>query len=572
MIGGLYHEALERFDERFELGSLTNFSIEHAPHEVFDPVAKTWKLLSSQMIQSRYGHAAAAIGDKIFVMGGYGGGDYLNSVEVYDIISDTWEALPPMNSKRHDCSAVAVGDKVYVMGGQTKSGARLNTAEVHDVKTRSWTSIPSMQNKRSGPAAVALGNNIFVMGGSEDSTAEVFSIDKRIWMQLPLMNFKRFYCFASHMNGQIMVLGGAQDGGFTAEMLIPSVSPKGSVDRPKKLLYFDAANYARSFFCVHQRWNLTAAQSKVKKFHDASKRSGWTLVAFFDQAAMTKEAQEKWRKRREREVERGERSVPQGCLRLLGDMLSACGVDVRYSIEADCDDTIAFHAQVDGASILSQDRDFLRYRGATYKLYKQYLVRKGQLILVEQDGERKSDWRELEPPPEYGQCNPFRDCIENKTYLRGSPSPLVALGNLHIQVRPIRTALYAQLGIDSVEEEFPVLVGKDCVWDKKVVHSDITHAGLLLSPSRAVESFEQRRPTGASDDDWIKHQFALRSIVAEICCTATGSTLLETLLPLIETMNVPLTTKKHSKSKQKKLENKTLANSKGQQTKGIKTK
>ena len=29
-------------------------------------------------------------------------------------------------------------------------------------------------------------------------------------------------------------------------------------------------------------------------------------------------------------------------------------------------------AQVDGASILSQDKDFLRYRNATYTLYKNY--------------------------------------------------------------------------------------------------------------------------------------------------------------------------------------------------------
>ena len=69
-----------------------------------------------------------------------------------------------------------------------------------------------------------------------------------------------------------------------------------------------------------------------------------------------------------------------------GDMLAKYGVEVRYSVEADCDDTIAFHTQVIGASILSQDRDFLRYTGASYALYKDYKVEKGRLVPVKQDG------------------------------------------------------------------------------------------------------------------------------------------------------------------------------------------
>ena len=191
-------------------------------------------------------------------------------------------------------------------------------------------------------------------------------------------------------------------------------------------------------------------------------------------------------------------------------------------MEADCDDTIAFHAQVDGASILSQDRDFLHYTGASYALYKDYKVEKGRLVLVKQDGTRKSSCLDLGPPSATGQYDPFRDCIKDRTYLKGSPNPLFHLGNLYIHVRLLRAALYSRIGVHSVDEEFPIRVGKNCVWDKQEAHSNDACVELMLSLIEAMKFFQQARPEKVSDEDWIKHQFALRSIVAELCCTSDG--------------------------------------------------
>lgn len=566
LFGGLYHAGYDPL-------ALPNYSVELAPSEIFNTRTRKWKLLPSPMTQSRNGPAAAAIGDNIFVMGGYGDGQYLDSMEVYNIQSQAWATLPPMNSTRQHCAAVAVGSSIFVIGGTNDNGS-LGTAEMYDVASRSWAPIPPMQFKRTGCSAVALGNSIFVAGGSDD-LAEVYNIDERTWTPLPAMQCKRYFCSVSHIDENVLVLGGNY-GGSSVEIFKPSASVckdtiasdnlKSKIlsldiasDEPKsKLLYLDAANYTSKFFMFHDRWNLTIAEKAVKKFCDTSKRSGFTIVAFIDQAAMTEEAQQKWRRRREREVRRGERSVPQGALRLVGDMLAKHGVEVRYSLEADCDDTIAFHAQVDGAGILSQDKDFLRYKNATYALYKDYEINKrGRLKLIEQDGTRKSSWRDLGPPPETSHCDPFRDCIKDGTYLRGSPSPLVRLGSLHILVRQLRAALYCQLGVGSVHEEFPIRSGKNCVWDKQEVHSDDACAELLLSPVDAVKFFQQARPESVSDEDWIKHQFALRSIVAELCCTADGSTLLETLLPLMDSIDIPPQQTKKEKRQQRKAKIKT---------------
>src|SRR5712664_2063450 len=69
---------------------------------------------------------AAVIDDGIFVIGGRqstsgpcSGGPYLETVEKYDIDTDTWSAVAPLPNPRSDMAAVAHGGKVFVFGGCT---------------------------------------------------------------------------------------------------------------------------------------------------------------------------------------------------------------------------------------------------------------------------------------------------------------------------------------------------------------------------------------------------------------------------------------------------------------------
>ena len=50
----------------------------------------------------------------------------------------------------------------------------------------------------------------------------------------------------------------------------------------------------------------------------------------------------------------------QGMSPMIGEGFSRCGAEVRFSLEADNDDTLAAHAELDGAAILSSDQDFFR--------------------------------------------------------------------------------------------------------------------------------------------------------------------------------------------------------------------
>lgn len=68
---------------------------------------------------------------------------------------------------------------------------------------------------------------------------------------------------------------------------------------------------------------------------------------------------------------------------LLQDAFKTFGVDVVFSVDSDNDDALAAHANADGASILSSDNDYFRYRNTNYKIYSSFNIVGGELVLTE---------------------------------------------------------------------------------------------------------------------------------------------------------------------------------------------
>jgi hypothetical protein len=290
---------------------------------------------------------------------------------------------------------------------------------------------------------------------------------------------------------------------------------------------------------------------RVKNLVEAAKMSGVQLKAFLDEGIVSAEANAIWKARRVRELQKGRKFVPHGANVLMGDMLRRCGVEVCYSSERDNDDTLAFHAEADGAAVLSGDRDMFRYVGRTYRVYSNYNIVDGKLQLTEHNPEidssaAKSSQRNIEPPPAYRHTILH---LRDGVYIRGTPSPLVrALGyNPHGVVAPLRHAMYHKIGVlGPVLEEWPEwsIQNKAVVW---VRHENVQPSAdpelvqLLSRPDEAVIRFfpkEVASPTvpppgcSASKLDWIKHVKCVRSVVYELCVLSNpeGPTLLDLML------------------------------------------
>jgi N-acetylneuraminic acid mutarotase len=91
----------------------------------FDPASPGYVPIAP-MPTPRGGVAAAVFAGRLFVFGGEGSDDDPNGVfpdvEAYDAAADTWEVFPPMAAPRHGFGAAALGDRIYLMGGATRQG------------------------------------------------------------------------------------------------------------------------------------------------------------------------------------------------------------------------------------------------------------------------------------------------------------------------------------------------------------------------------------------------------------------------------------------------------------------
>lgn len=91
----------------------------------FDPAAGAYAA-RAPIPTPRGGIAGAVLADRFLIFGGEGnGGDpsgVFDDVEAYDLVTDTWQALPPMLEPRHGFGAAALDGSIYLPGGASTQG------------------------------------------------------------------------------------------------------------------------------------------------------------------------------------------------------------------------------------------------------------------------------------------------------------------------------------------------------------------------------------------------------------------------------------------------------------------
>ena len=115
-------------------------------------------------------HASVTCGDSIYSIGGHDGSQYLNSVERYDIQTDQWISISPMNQAYNLHAAVSIGESIFVLGGWNDAFP-LKSVEMYDTRSNKWMEITPINTARRHLAAAICGNSIFAIGGYDDSSA-----------------------------------------------------------------------------------------------------------------------------------------------------------------------------------------------------------------------------------------------------------------------------------------------------------------------------------------------------------------------------------------------------------------
>jgi N-acetylneuraminic acid mutarotase len=124
------------------------------------------KVAEYRMHHARQGAAAAALGDYIYIFGGFADGA-LGSVERLNVNSGAIEVLTNKATARRYHAAIEYRGRFYLFGGdgQTLDRGYVTAVEIFDPKNNSFSSAPPMPAQVSGMAAVRVADRVYFMGG-----------------------------------------------------------------------------------------------------------------------------------------------------------------------------------------------------------------------------------------------------------------------------------------------------------------------------------------------------------------------------------------------------------------------
>ncbi|KAF7245721.1 Kelch-like protein 40 [Varanus komodoensis] len=112
-----------------------------------------------------YGHAVVSHKDLIYVIGGKGSHKKcLNNMSVYDPKKFEWKELAPLKLARSLFGATVHNNKIYVAAGVTDSGLT-NSVEVYDIAKNKWEAFTEFPQERSSASLISLAGTLYLIGG-----------------------------------------------------------------------------------------------------------------------------------------------------------------------------------------------------------------------------------------------------------------------------------------------------------------------------------------------------------------------------------------------------------------------
>ena len=183
-----------------------------------------------------------AVGGKLYVISGFGGGKGRGVNYEYDPATDKWTKKKSMPRPAHHPALAASNGKIYVLGGFVAPEKRLlpvgaewepiDDAWEYDPAADSWKELAPLPGKRGSAVAVEVGGKIYVIGGvttvegakgpainpmgpcRDLTTNDVYDPATNKWESRKPMAVGRNHAFAAAVNGKIYVIGGRTGHGF----------------------------------------------------------------------------------------------------------------------------------------------------------------------------------------------------------------------------------------------------------------------------------------------------------------------------------------------------------------------
>lgn len=133
--------------------------------EAYDEAADKWITKSNLPDGSFWYGAHVATEGHIYRFGGGGYTAPTNKANVYDPASDSWSSLPNLPNANHSIKAAAIGDKIFLAGGYYDFLDR-DEVWIYDTKNKTYTAGPKLPIGRSYLNMATIDSCIYVIGGN----------------------------------------------------------------------------------------------------------------------------------------------------------------------------------------------------------------------------------------------------------------------------------------------------------------------------------------------------------------------------------------------------------------------
>ena len=179
---------------------------------IYDLKSNVWTLAPTPKPTAVGIASAAGIGPRVYVSGGMLSNDTpTNHFEVLDTATGMWTTLAALPLPLAGHASAALGDRVYVFGGYSPAGLNEYTYE-YDPNANAWQRRAALPTPRGLAAAAALGNRIYVVGGQTDgqerSDCEAFAPAENAWTPCARMTLRRSAFGLAASAGALYAVGG----------------------------------------------------------------------------------------------------------------------------------------------------------------------------------------------------------------------------------------------------------------------------------------------------------------------------------------------------------------------------
>ena len=198
--------------------------------EVYDPATDAWTRLAdlpypidimARRTEGRMWLAAAAHGGKIYTFGGANlNGEVRDTIDVYDIATDTWAAgIARLPGPVCGLSAATIGDTIYLFGGATSTDPYAPQDYVvecyaFDPATLSIAPIAPMPLARFKTSAIPIEDGVLVLGGisaNASANAQIYRPETDAWERLEPVVWERRLWGGAEIDGSMFLVGGRDE-------------------------------------------------------------------------------------------------------------------------------------------------------------------------------------------------------------------------------------------------------------------------------------------------------------------------------------------------------------------------